>query len=136
MLFQSFQNSFKHEINENARIGFRRAVIYGLIIIILVVMNNGLDREMQKYRIQFAKDKRLPKPSCPAISISEWVDEFKFVMKYATPNQQMIFGIAKPAKEIGDQLWNLPGRRRDVYKLLSCKDTNAASSKTTCTIHK
>lgn len=33
VFFQCFQNSFKHEINKNAGIGFGRAVIYGLIIV-------------------------------------------------------------------------------------------------------
>ena len=98
VFFQCFQNPFKHEIDKNAGIGFGRAVIYGLIIVTLVIMNDGLHREMQKYRIQFAKDKRLPESPYSAISIGKGMDEFKLVMEYATANQKVIFGAAKPAE--------------------------------------
>jgi len=40
----------------------------------------------------------------------------------------MILGIAKPVKEVGDELRDLPGGRCDVYDLFSRKDANSASA--------
>ena len=54
-------------------------------------MHHGLDWQMQENRIQLAEDKRLPKASCPAIAVSEGMDELEFIVEYAASDEQMVF---------------------------------------------
>ena len=135
MLFQCLQNPFEHEINENARIGLGGAVIDGLVIAILVVMHHGLHGEMQEHGVQFCKDEGLPEAPRPSVAIGEGVDELQLVMEHATPNQKVVFGSAKPVKETGDELGNLPGGWCDMYDLFPRKDTDTASAEISRTVH-
>ena len=98
-------------------------------------MHHGLDRKMQEDWIQFCEDEGLPEPSSPPIAVGEWMDELELVMEYTTPNKKVVFGIAQPIKEIGDEMRNLSSGGGDMYDLLPREDADATSSKISRPVH-
>ena len=135
MLLKGFQDTRQHEVDESAGVGLGCAVVDGLVVAILVVMHHGLDRQMEEDWMKPAENKRLPKPPRPAIAVGERMDELELIVEYASPDEQMVFGMPKPVEKAGNQLRHLPSRGRDMNHLLPVENTYAPRAEFPRPIH-
>ena len=53
------------------------------VILGLMVMDDGFDREPCKQRIPLREQQRVPEPPDATISICEWMNHLKFIVKHA-----------------------------------------------------
>lgn len=82
---------FQHEINKRRAVCQFTTLFYGLIIAALDSIHHIFYRKMQKGRMEFSQNQRLPQTPDSAVAITEWVDELKLLVKYTAFYQEMVF---------------------------------------------
>lgn len=63
------------------------------------------------------------------------MDELELIVEYATPDEQMVFGMPKLVEKAGNQLRHLPSRGRDMNHLLPVENTYAPRAEYPRSIH-
>ena len=76
-----------YELDKNSSFPLCIRLIDCCVILGLMVMDDGFDREPCKQRIPLRKQQRVPEPPDATIPICEWMNHLKFIVKHAAFDQ-------------------------------------------------
>ena len=119
----------EHELDERGGLVCIVAGIDGIVVFLLMVVDDGLDRQPCKYRIPFREQQRVPEPSNAAIAISKGMDQLQFIMKHAASDQHVQVAALCPIQQLHDQNRHILRQRAKMQAHPDLQHQQAASGK-------
>ena len=101
----------EHKFDEHGGLACIVAGIDGSVVFLLMVVDDGLDRQPCKHRIPFREQQCMPKAANATIAVCKGMDQFQFIVEHAASDQHMQVTELCPIQQLHDQIGHILGQR-------------------------
>ena len=111
----------EHKLDERGGLACIVAGIDGIVVFLLMVVDDGLDWQPCKYRIPFREQQRVPEPSNAAIAVCKGMDQLQLIVEHAASDQHVQVAVLCPIQQFHDQIRHILRQRakmQDMYLLI------------------
>ena len=119
----------EHELNERGGLACIVAGIDGIVVFLLMVVNDGLDRQPCKHRIPFGEQQCMPEPPNTAIAVCKGMDQLQLIMEHAASDQHVQVAALCPIQQLHDQNRHILRQRAKMQAHPDLQHQQAASGK-------
>ena len=107
----------EHKLDERGGLACIVAGIDGIVVFLLMVVDDGLDWQPCKHGIPLGEQQRVPEPSNAAIAVCEGVDQLQLVVEHAASDQHVQVAVLRPIQQFNDQIRHILGQRTEMQDM-------------------
>ena len=101
----------EHELDERGGLACIVAGIDGIVVFLLMVVDDGLDRQPCKHGIPLGEQQRMPEPPNTAIAVCKGMDQLQLIVEHAASDQHVQVAVLCPIQQLHDQIRHILGQR-------------------------
>ena len=107
----------EHEFDEHGGLACIVAGIDGIVVFLLMVVDDGLDWQPCKHRIPFGEQQCMPEPSNAAIAVCKGMDQLQLIVEHAASDQHVQVAVLCPIQQLHDQTRNILRQRAEMQNM-------------------
>lgn len=107
----------EHKLDERGGLACIVAGIDGIVVFLLMVVDDGFNRQPCKHRIPFGEQQCMPEPSNTAIAVCKGVDQLQLVVEHAASDQHVQVAVLRPIQQFHDQIRNILRQRAEMQNM-------------------
>lgn len=92
----------EHKLDERGGLACIVAGIDGIVVFLLVVVNDGLDLQPCKHRIPFGEQQCMLEPPNTAIAVCIGMDQLQLIVEHAASDQHVQVAVLCPIQQLHD----------------------------------